>query len=508
MHAESATRMGAGNYYGRLNEILGRQDRKAPDDFQKTEDYWRRLDDWLNVDNRHERGVFRSRKIANYTFIGSALSQCLLREVDKEHLRNFFRDAHVGPRQAADAKVLLPQLMRWCERHPNGLSVLARRLLQEGDAGTRMLIAEAVAAEARHSTRTLAVNIDAAQRAELELRIDVERGGRQFELQFFPRRHGRFPEGTFNSQLGFFELVALDLEGWYQPIPLDPEIVFDKGIELRRDDLVIRWQARKVLAAVHNLELGGYVSPCRVDPRRSALVLCHESMQPKLEQYLADHAEPGWRRAPGTTGLPSSWHAYLNVVLSSLADTTDPDLECLVPSREARSILEGGLRVAENTWLVGAEPTFRHTAAEPGHVAIYVDDKLVLQPSDGLATIHLADLQLSPGNHKVRISDQVRRTTSVPELRFTTVLSGDDKPHRAPDRKQVLGHDLAYDGRALRATYPSPRPLGPDGRPHPGDRIEGARIEADPGIGLGPPATEVPPPPDEANITWTAPRLL
>jgi len=509
MHAESATRMGAGTYYGRLNEILGRQDRKAPDDFQKTEGYWSLLGEWLNGDNRKERGVFRSQKINHLTFIGHALSQCLLREVDKEHLRKFFQDVNMGPRLAEDPKALLPKLIRWYETNPNGLSVLARRLLREGDADIRMLMAEAVAAEARQSTRPMAVNIDAARRADLALRIDVERGGRQFELQFFPPpRRSRFAEGAFSSHLGTFELVALDIESWCQPIPLDPEIVFNRGIELRRDDFLIEWQARKVLAAVHNLELGGYVSPCRVDPRRSVLVLCHESMQPKLEQYLADHAEPGWRRAHGRAGLPTSWHAYLDVVLSSVAKIADPDLECLVPSREARPILEGGLRVAENTWLVGAEPTFRHTAAEPGHVAIYVDDKLVLQTSDGLATIHLADLQLSPGNHEVCISDQVRRTTSVPVQGFTTVLSGDYKPSRTPSRKRMLGHDLAYDNRTFRATYPSPRPLGPDGRPHPGVRIEGARIEADPGIGLGPPATEAPPPPDESNITWTAPRLL
>ncbi len=266
-----------------------------------------------------------------------------------------------------------------------------------------------------------------------------------------------------------------------------------------------------MLAAVRNSELGGYVSPSRIDLGRPLLLLCQESMQPKLERYLAEHAKPGWCRAPGTAGLPTSWHAYLNVVLSSIADTIGPDIECLVPNQGARSYFEGGLRLDERTWLVGAEPTFRYTAAEPGHVAIfvnnYVDKKLVLQSTDGSAIIHLADLRLPPGMYEVCISDQTRRTTSVPVLRFTTVLSGDYNPNSTPSRKRMLGHDLSFDGRVLRATYPSPRPLGPDGRPHPGVRIEGAYIEADPEIGLGSPVPE-PPPPDESNIIWTAPRLL
>ncbi len=206
MHAESTTHVGAGNYYGRLNQLLDRPGQKAPDDFQKTEDYWKRLGEWLNLDNRKERGEFRSQEIAPYTFIGPAMSQCLLREVDKEHLQKFFRDVNMSPGLAEEPNVLLPKLLSWCESHPNGLSVLARRLLREGDAGTRMLIAEAVAAEARHSTRTQAVNIDAARRATLALRIDVERGGCHFELQFFP-------SGTADSLRAVFVLIS-DPSSW------------------------------------------------------------------------------------------------------------------------------------------------------------------------------------------------------------------------------------------------------------------------------------------------------
>jgi hypothetical protein len=245
-------------------------------------------------------------------------------------------------------------------------------------------------------------------------------------------------------------MTPLEESGWYDSIALDPHLVIGQGIELQQGRFSLGWNARPViLAQADPQELGGFVSVSRAVLNEPMVVLCEPRLQQFLEAFFAHHASAGWRRAPGSRGLPAGWVAYLDVSIASRAPWTPPELQCLVPAERISISLQGGLKFDASTWLAGAEPTVRAALSEPGTIRIDLDGVRRVE-ADGSVELDLATLGVQPGEHIIAANGRLRS--------FQTVRSGDYVGRQLPgEEPQALAHVLRRNGASFEASYPSPQ---------------------------------------------------
>lgn len=443
--------IGPNNYYRRLNELLGRDALHQPPDFDIATGYWSEVRRWLNSENRGELGVCTAAPIGRFTFIGYPISQCLLREADRARLPDFFDHAQIAPRADVEPQDLIRPLERWVQMATCGLSARAKRLLLHGSPDVREQIAAIVAEEARLWGGEIR-DATGQRVAPFVVWLEPSKGGHEFDIQFFPRRPEGFPAGTYQSAQSAFELVPLEGAEWYEPLPLDPQRALDKGLELRQGRFMLRWNVTEVIVAGRDMELGGYTSQPQAPINAPLILVSRAHLQTSLEQFLERYAAPGWKRAPGTKGLPSGWQAYLDVVIQSRPTWIRPEFACLVPEPRVSIRLEGGFKLDASTWLANAEPTVRISADESTPFDVKVDGRPLLQSGARIAEFDLSTIGLGPGEHTVTAGGRTRR--------FETCRSGDYRSLNPEDGSPpYLGYIVSRRGVRFEASYPSPRPV-------------------------------------------------
>ncbi len=448
----------AHNYHVRLDDLLGwHQSGNLRDFYDVVTPFWDRLNDWLSCDNGGRLGVPTSAPIGRLTHIGRPISQCLLRDVDRDHLPDFFAFAGINPSTEVDPDDLVGPLLRWCQSSACSLSSQARHLMQRGASDIHLQIARIVAGEVRVWRGETRESAD-CHTAPIVVRLDSPKWGYQFEIELYPRRPQDFPSGTFQSRVGPVDLRTLDDadSGWYEPIALNAQQVLDCGIELRRGSFALRWTPTRIITLRRDdQDLGGYVSQEHVGLGERIIVLTRDTTA--LETFLDRFAAPGWTRAPGTQGLPHSWSAYLNVAIQKKArPDIYPAFTCLIPTEHISINLDGGLKLDSSTWLTGGEPVLRVSRGDGGSITAEVDGYTVLDCANPSVELELASLDIAPGRHTIVVCGRSRH--------FHTVRSGDYVAPQiiARDTSAHLAHVLVRDKGRFMATFPSPRVVDVD----------------------------------------------
>ncbi len=441
------------NYYARLSDLLGLRQSTQPRDFADVvTPFWSQLNDWLDSDNGGRLGIATAAATGRLINIGYPISQCLLRDVDRDRLPDFFVFARINPGSEVDPEDLVGLLLQWCRSSTCSLSSQARHLMERGTSDIRLQIARIVVGEVRvwrGETRESA----GRRIAPIVVRLDSPKWGYQFEIELYSRRPRDFPSGTFQSRFGPVDLRPIDDTDseWYEPIPLDAQQVLDCGIELRCGSFALRWTPTQIIALRRDdQDLGGYVSQEHVGLGERTIVLTRDAAP--LETFLGQFAASGWARAPGTRGLPHGWIAYLNVAIQKKAQPDIyPAFACLIPTEHISINLDGGLKFDSSTWLTGGEPVLRVSRGDGGSITVEVDGRTVLDCANPSAELELSGLDLTPGRHTIVVCGRSRH--------FHTVRSGDYVAPQiiARDTSAHLTHVLVRDEGRFMATFPSPR---------------------------------------------------
>ena len=249
----------------------------------------------------------------------------------------------------------------------------------------------------------------------IEVRIVFQRGG-YCSVSLLPRRLPDFPaELLVVAEGNDVELLALQ-EDWYQDVaPDDLAELLRKGVIWRNLDTGQEWilSGRQVFVLAHGTTHRGFVSCARLSLGRNHVVLCTVAKLGPVEDALREAGCSSWTQLGEEDGAPRGWLVLKEVVpQKAVLPSEDADiLNVLRPLPEIDIALEGGIRLAYNSWLLGYPPAIR-VYGDPEHTkTVLVDGREATVSSRNRYTVLGWDTE---GDHSVWCSSSSRSYSLVP----------------------------------------------------------------------------------------------
>ena len=219
--------------------------------------------------------------------------------------------------------------------------------------------------------------------AAIEVRVIFQRGG-YCSVSLLPKRLPGLPEElTVSGTAGDVELQALQDE-WYQDVAPDtlPDLLL-AGFAWKHVDTGQEWllSGREVFVLAHGTTHRGFVSCPRLTLGRDHVVLCTAMQLRDVEVALRAAGCAGWTELGEDDGAPSGWRVLRGVVPQNpVPQSSDSDiLNVLRPLPEIEIALEGGIRLAYNSWLLGYPPSIR-IYGDPEHVeSVLIDGQAAIE---------------------------------------------------------------------------------------------------------------------------------
>lgn len=357
---ETGRNVTAGNYYDRLGEVLG-YGLNHPLSFV-TETFrglWQDLAQWLPEPSRLH--------LPAGGFVNIPQEHVLLRATDLDRLDRYFDARRFEVRAQIPPERLQASFELWAGSHLTGAALEALR-----DARGPAVLWQVSSELSRWdgSIRERSEGTSSATRvATLEPRLyPLSRPG-QYEVQFIAPRPDGFP-ATFLKVLG---LLGSDLESdgaqAYYPVVVNPEARPSVAAKL-----LDGWQAA-VTSEGRRLRLqmpGRTAIPFRaleddvalvatvaLPLRASAQLLCHESVEGIVAQYLDEACVLAGYRRSAKSPLPN-WVLFQDVRVTDSRVVPPPLIGHLRPETSLEVRFEGGMRLGRGQeWLSPAPPNLR-----------------------------------------------------------------------------------------------------------------------------------------------------
>ena len=437
---QQSQKMAANNYYGRLDEILGLggKDNAEKSYREVCDDLWQSLVTWLE-NWEGERGLpsvpaDSEEDTQPYKYVNKAISQALLRDVDRNALPKIFASAGLEPQQEIDAEDIAGFLD---EGIPTYGTNNLQRLWKKRDL--REVIAQAAVGSLRTWTGSMSTDrptevgvrlVAIVQKVfgqRLDLNIDIPhpdyRSNRVLsltttdqsleDLQFFP---------SGNRSLRLIDANLLDtntlIDGQLRLIDPLTDIVASRlprgVVPLRHDEITQSFiEADRVVLGVPHVILA----------RRTAISsLATFSLSAQVDEVLSECARPGWSVDESIEGLPEGWVLFNNVEMLSVPNLASRNfaLRVLEPMSVTSTVLTGGVLIpgAIRKWSSLRPPmvtVLNDVDSGVGLLKIFGhrDDRLIESfPISGAAeVVDLAPLELPDGNYRLELTiDDVTRS--------------------------------------------------------------------------------------------------
>ena len=224
--------------------------------------------------------------------------------------------------------------------------------------------------------------------AEIAVRVLFERGG-HCSVSLLPKRLPGLPDELVVSSDGdSVELLAMQ-DQWYQDVvPDNLDEILLKGIVWKEPNTGQEWllSGRKLFVLTHRTTHRGFVSCPRLSIGRRHLVLCTVSLIDLVEDALRTAGCAQWSELSEHDGVPPGWRMLRDVIPQKPVHLSDKAniLNILRPLPEIEIALEGGIRLAYNSWLLGYPPVV-HIFGDPEHKeTVLIDDqKAAISDKDG-----------------------------------------------------------------------------------------------------------------------------
>ncbi len=223
--------------------------------------------------------------------------------------------------------------------------------------------------------------------AVIEVRVIFQRGG-YCNISLLPKRLPGLPEElAVSSAAGDVELRALQ-DDWYQDVvPDNLGGLLRTGFVWKHGDTGQEWllSGREVFVLAHGTTHRGFVSCPRLAVGRDHVVLCTATQLSEVEAVLRTAGCAGWIKIGEDDGVPSGWRVLRGVVPQNpVPQSGDADiLNILRPLPEIEIALEGGIRLAYNSWLLGYPPAIQ-IYGDPEHTeSVLIDGQEATESEQG-----------------------------------------------------------------------------------------------------------------------------
>lgn len=369
--------LSSANYYGRLAPLLGLEHRK--DDLATAYRscallQWQALNRWL-TDEDGGRGLPTAYSLGaeNHRYVGLAMSQALVREVDRSRLGVFFQEAGFPSRADVQPDTLLPLLDAWINQSPSPATNNLERLWRRGAARER--IADAASVLLASWDGVVAEQEEGRGAPTSQLRLACTLGGflvRRFEarvLAYLPESQ----EPRAVHALGVPDAPEL----YAQPTGAGPMVLAgSEGIDLDslldgvlrcKDSLtgadMVR-RPRRIVPLRRDDLLQQHVEVEQAQLGDDLTVLVEDSLLERVCEVLQHAARPGWQLVDASlSGVPKRHRVIRDVQLMSppVVQPGETDLRVLVPMARSQMVVSGGFSVPGRMrrWARAAPPEVR-----------------------------------------------------------------------------------------------------------------------------------------------------
>jgi hypothetical protein len=460
-----ATGMNASDFYGPLAELLGldRYDRALVSGLGESyrtvvKGAWACLDTWC-TSNEGQRGLTSAFVATGFPYVGLAVSQALVRQNDRRHFPDFFRQYRLSPQAVTQPAELEISLSEWLASPGSPASQNFRSIWSKADVRPRVV--EIVMRELEQSTGPRGavvgerrLTLEASVRAFPATRITwslvvenarhedsvsavIEWGGRRDEISLQP---------TLDGEL-YVDLVAGDFDQ-------RSNALFERfSLELP-DDQVSRIPKR-LLLLTKNALTGRYEESPRIGLGQSSLVATRHAIDAESVRWLLHaHAQPDWKEVALGSELGSGGIAFVGVRVKDQDFEPNGDwLRPLVPREPSALSLEGGLSLGRQAWLLNRPPSILATVAgNRPHLLRLIsteDEQSPRDVSDSVLSPTESGWQfneegLRPGRYRVELIDT--RAQTVLRAANIRLVTSDTVDVRAWRRSSRLIHDWSVDG--------------------------------------------------------------
>jgi hypothetical protein len=386
------------NYYQRLVDVLridkgnhvARKEALAHS-ARFTAVFWESLNAWL-TQHDHAYGQPTADDFnSKFRYVSFAVSQSLIRDVDRQRLRLMFAGYGLSRRNKVSSREMRLCLLSWINS-ANGPTQSLRRMVANGQLVDRLVDAALAELELYDGGSPSAEGASGGQRL---FWVIFERG--------FPRKQMRLRLAAANlsTDLGDLEEIDITAESGVRArrLRLEPsgpadiqclgptellnlERMFYSAVQVRSaQGLVFSHDPSPIIPLKRRDDAPYWQEVSRIEPHTRHVVICHEKWVDRVAKHLAEVAEPGFSAmASGLDHgfLPHEWVAFRDVIVTRLPPREVPhDLQVLVPMSSGKELhCVGGLPLARSIW---------HSAAPPA-IHLDTDDtprQIVLERSPG-----------------------------------------------------------------------------------------------------------------------------
>lgn len=459
-------------YYKHFNEILGitnpKQQESVQESYRKTIIFlWRALNRWL-VDRQGLNGEYTAYSLS-YAHIGAAMSQALIRDVDRKKLPRMFEYLRLEPGSQVSIPDMKELFAVWLTKDEGGITQSLRNLWTKESA--RNGIAEVLCAElSKWDGATPTKSAASAQHSggiqlASKLRVTLRQSSKLMKKRYdFGLGFNSSNSGVLDSQeyslVGNPDVAASvaprsqNLASLIFAQGLKPENLLEGKIELTSQSGGDLRRLPKNLVLLSRDEDSGIwveVDRASLGQELTLLVRLDSNAWQSLLTFLNENARPGFEFAsPESIGIPAGWGLieFVQIIDVGTISGATEDLRSLVPVSGSQLAFRGGLRLPSTGslkyWLA-SKPPIIEAIAQPGSSIKMDVYRLELEAdtrvgssttSEGILTFDLAHYETTSGNYRVTLFEG---KTAIAQREFYLRDSNQPDPIASRTRPR-LGH--------------------------------------------------------------------
>lgn len=467
-------------YYPRLQGNLGLPDKKIVEaSYRKVAStFWSAFNIWLDKFLNSKKGIGTAYSISAHKYVGFALSQALVRSVDRKKLPRLFRENNLPPFTSLVERDMQEIIDIWMKREDSYFgsyrnpSKPLKKLWEKEDAKIR--IASIVCRELElwdGSVQAGHLEDDQFSKQDFQVRLEV--------------LETSFPSATINFDFSFTAptssdegrligvkrlesqtdakiRVLMDQSGWWRPDTTFPPIGsvdLLEGLltlEIGQNFNIERFPKRLVVFR-HDELSRRYYEVERIELGIKTLLVIQENsdLVAKVSEVLTQCARRGWEKfgSNDLSGIPSGWVVFKNVEIFIPPENSlipaDGSLEALKP------IFAGSLNFSGGFQLPGRPPKWHSNVdfeirgsvigAEIITIQICVEDEsetVVMERefNEGVAVWNIDASSLTIGNYVVKLfMNSENKPVTEKILRMRSSESIDEASWKSSER---LVHDF------------------------------------------------------------------
>lgn len=374
------------NYYERLFETwrirnLTHQ-QKIKLHFRDTKLYWEALNKWL-AEWSFDLGRPTAAQINGFKYVSYAVSQALIRDAERQKLREMFSESSLAPGERLSASEMELYLRAWLRR--GQASSYLNRVWNKPDLRQRLIDVACLELETWDGTRKgtegqqiqsvrsfqWAASISRFPRARIQLHLTVPKGdGSAAGNLASPTGVSCLAFGGRAPQLRLAELPGEDLLAL---APVDPQNIgslLESDFELNKAGagLLFRRISRHIIPMMRHQKGTLFREVSRVALLQPHLILCKEQWRLRVEEHLKQVAKAGFKPLGNGAlqGLPSGWIAFTGVeIVAKPLGRPSNDLLDLVPLAESTIAVQQGFHLFDDEWHADAPIEIEAVTEEP-----------------------------------------------------------------------------------------------------------------------------------------------